>query len=468
MASSPLNGTANPSGPAFQEAVDAFRARLAVDGATWASMGAAARSRAFGVAGLAQLGLVQDVWKALEKSVADGETFADFKKRVGAQVKAAWAGTVTNPGHRLETIYRTNLATAYSRGTWTQLQDPLTRRVRPYVLSQVQRDERNSDICRRIGAVVLPAAHPWWQTHWSPLHHRCRRVQSALTERQAKARGVTAVPPPVAPAPGFGAAPGSAGDAWTPDVSDAPAPLQAAYRAKEAAGPPPLAVDERLPRGPVRGEDAALVEAELPQLAAILGDKLRVDGAKESADIREAVANLSRLPPALLERIEKAVTDIHLSPLPLRLLGRSGKVGEAIAAAPPQADGMSWDAIGGVFFTQGGLREVLVSGSVGDSGITVIHEVGHALDDASGKKESDSPAWRKAWDDFMASGAPVTRVPHYNDAVTGRSESFAEAFAVLWSVGGGDYGRQLVAQEFGESVADYMAREYGAQKWGGQ
>jgi GMP synthase-like glutamine amidotransferase len=35
-------------------------------------------------------------------------------------------------------------------------------------------------------------------------------------------------------------------------------------------------------------------------------------------------------------------------------------------------------------------------------------------------------------------------------------------------VGGGDYGRQLVAQEFGESVADYMAREYGAQKWGGQ
>jgi hypothetical protein len=453
MATSPLTGPGNPSGPAFQEAVDAFRARLAVDGATWARMSAAARSRAFGVAGLAQLGLVQDVWKALEKSVADGETFADFKKRIGAQVKAAWAGTVKNPGHRLETIYRTNLATAYSRGTWTQLQDPLTRRVRPYVLSQVQKDERNSDICRKIGTVVLPADHPWWLTHWSPLHHRCRRVQSALTERQAKARGVTALPPPVAPAAGFGAAPGSPGDAWTPDASDAPVPLQAAYRAKVAAGPPPLALDERLPRGPVRGEDAALVEAELPQLAAILGDKLRVDGAKE------------RLPPALLEKIEKAVTDIHLSPLPLRLLGRSGKVGEAIAAAPPQADGMSWDAIGGVFFTQGNLREVLVSGSVGEGGITVIHEVGHALDDASGVLESDSPAWRKAWDDFMASGAPVTRVPHYNDAVNGRSESFAEAFAVLWSVGGGDYGRQLVAQQFGEAVAKYMAHEYGAQKW---
>lgn len=465
---SPLTGTGNPSAPAFQEAVEAFRARVAVDGATWSGMNAAARSRAFGVAGLAQLSLVTDVWKALEKSVADGETFADFKRRVGTQVKAAWAGTVKNPAHRLETIYRTNLATAYSRGTWAQLQDPLTRKVRPYVLSQVQRDGRNSEICARIGTVVLPGDHPWWLTHWSPLHHRCRRTQSALTEKQAKARGVTALPPAVTPAPGFGAAPGTPGDVWTPDPSDAPAPLQAAFQAKQAAGPPPPSPEERMPYGPVRGDSSDALLKDVPHLVAALGDRMRVDGYTTSPRVHSSVQALAALPDKLLAVARAVTTDIHISGTDtLPNMGRSGVAAKWMAAVKPQKGaGQNWHVASAVHLRGEGISEVLVSKNQGGSVAAVIHELGHAIDLEDRKAwRSKAPGYLTAWEAFRKSGAAMTSMAYFTNDKTGPQEAFAEAFAVLWAAGGRDYGAELVAQKFGQALADYMAREYGWQNY---
>lgn len=252
-----------PHDPArFQEAVDAFRKRVPVSDAAWRAMTDAARSKAFKVAGVAQLSVVADVAKAARKAVEDGETLADFKKRVGKKLRAEWAGTVSNPSARIETIFRTNVQTAYSEGTWHQLQSEGTRRVRPYIKSTPILDVRTERICEAIKTVILPSDHPWWLTHWAPLHFQCRRSQVGLTEKQALKQGVTKVPPAVSAAPGFGNAPGH-GTGWEPDLSEVPPELRDAKR----IGLPEEAAPEVVP-APVAGTPAPTVTPppdELPE-----------------------------------------------------------------------------------------------------------------------------------------------------------------------------------------------------------
>lgn len=215
-----------PADPArFEEAAEHFRARVPVSEDAWRLLGAAARLTAFKVAGVAQLDMVADVQKALSKAIEDGETLADFKKRVGVKLKEAWGGSVANPAHRLETIFRTNVQTAYNAGTWQQLHHPETKRFRPYIKSSPILDFRTTvPICLKIGTVILPSDDPWWLTHWAPLHYQCRRSHTSLTEKAAKRQGITKAPPPVAPAPGFGMAPPIARD-WEPNLSEKPAAL---------------------------------------------------------------------------------------------------------------------------------------------------------------------------------------------------------------------------------------------------
>ncbi|UAW08045.1 hypothetical protein [Myxococcus phage Mx4 ts27htf-1hrm-1] len=461
---SPNNGPASATPARFAEAVEYFRARLAVTDEAWRAMSEEARQRAFKVAGVAQLDLVASVWKALDKAVAEGTTFADFKREVGAALKKEWGGSVRNPGARLETIYRTNVQTAYSRGTWAQIQDEDTRAVRPFIKSvPILGDGRTSVICATIGTVILPADHPWWLTHWAPLHFNCRRTQTGLTRRAAEKQGVTQVPPAVAAAPGFGRAPGLGGE-WQPDVSDAPDALRTVYEAKAQAPIPPVGQPILPPLGNVRGDSAALVEQEVPRLASLLGDRLRVDGALTSEHVRNAVVDLAKLPDRLLSRIREATTDIHLADATLPNMGRSGEAGKAMRKHRAN-NGDDWEVAGGLFFNQGGVREVLVSRNPTGCVSTAIHEVGHAVDTFAG--DSTSPAFRRAWESFRTSSAREARDDYFTRTDVGHLETFAEAFALFWANGGGEYGASLVTADFGPGIAAYLVEHYGAAVWEG-
>lgn len=470
---SPNNGPANPALGRFEEAVKDFRARLAVSDETWRGMSEEARQRAFKVAGVAQLDVVSKVWKALDKAVADGETLADFKKRIGAELKREWAGSVRNPGARLETIFRTNVQTAYSRGTWAQLQNPDTRRIRPYIKSvPILGDGRTSPICRTIGVVILPAGHSWWLTHWSPLHFSCRRTQTALTEKQAKAQGVTQAPPLQAAAPGFGRAPGMGGE-WQPDVADAPQPLRTVYEAKPQqpeAPPPAVESAPTLPHGPIRGDSAEAVLKEHPELVAAMGDTLRVDGYLTDSKTFRMVADMAALPPKLLEAVRKATTDIHISGVhTMPDMGRSGAAKQLRAQSRGRSGG-TWEIASGVYLPGSNkgkrIAEVLVTRHPGGSVSSIVHELGHAFDMADAKHWlSKKPAYLAAWESFRRGSGTKTGVSYYTNDEIGPQEAFAEAFAVLWTAGGRDYGRDLLAEQFGPEMADYMAGEYGWQQW---
>lgn len=234
----------------FAEAVAAWKAKKPTLAADFDKLTQQQRQRAFTVAGVAQASILADVWKALDKAVADGTTFADFKKDVATKLTAAWGGP--NPA-RLETIFRTNVQTAYIHGRYAAMTQPLTLKRRPFWKYSAIKDSRTTSICSALDGKVLPADSDFWNTHIPPLHFSCRSQIIALTAAQAEAAGVSE-PPEVQADDGFGLAPGRGGDELKPDLSTLPAPLAAVVEKKleklaDAAAPAmPLGSPQELQR----------------------------------------------------------------------------------------------------------------------------------------------------------------------------------------------------------------------------
>lgn len=213
----------------FHEAIQAFRARVPMTEDEWDALQESEREFAFTVAGVAQAELVADVYEAIERAIEDGTDIDDFRAEIGADLEDSWGGE--EPG-RLETIFRTNVLGAYNAGRYSAATAPAVKRERPYWRFDGVDDSRTTeDICEPIieAKVVLPANHPWWRTHYPPLHYQCRSLVSTLTEEQAQEEGITSSPPEVHAMPGFGAAPSDGGTDWEPDTEDLPTPIREVF-----------------------------------------------------------------------------------------------------------------------------------------------------------------------------------------------------------------------------------------------
>lgn len=242
-------GAKEPEPPAdplrFEEAVSSFRRRVPMSDEAFRAMKEASHARAFIVAGVAKADLVDEVWRALDKAVADGMTFADFKKSVGDKIEAEWGRK--NPA-RLETIFRTNLQRSYGAGTVEMLRRGPVMKRRPYWKFSSVLDSRTTAVCKACNGTVLPATHPFWMSHQPPLHFNCRSRLIALTEAQARAAGVSDIPLGAPPEEGFGNVEEAA---WRPDLSKYPAQLAHAIQEKLSAPRKPVSAvsGEVLPPG---------------------------------------------------------------------------------------------------------------------------------------------------------------------------------------------------------------------------
>jgi len=209
----------------FDEAVKAFRARVPMTDEAFKAIGEELHARALTVAGVTHLDVVADVWAAVDKAVAKGTTFAEFKKEVREKLVREWGAE--KPG-RLENIFRTNVQRAYGAGSVQQLQAPAVLRRRPFWRLSVILDGRTSPICSSLANLTLPASDPSWFGRKPPLHFKCRSKLIPLTAAQAAAMGVTTDVPETTAQNGFGepSAP------WEPDLSKYPPDLVAVYQEK--------------------------------------------------------------------------------------------------------------------------------------------------------------------------------------------------------------------------------------------
>ncbi|TFU26155.1 phage minor head protein [Thermus tengchongensis] len=189
-----------------------FRARLPLPDPAFRALREETRRRAFWVAGLTALDMVQEVKDALEEALREGTAFEGFRKALSERVRQAWG---EGSRHRLAVVFRTNLQLAYGAGRWKEAVE--TKALRPYWGLQVVLDGRTSEVCRPLAGVVLPADHPFWRNHIPPLHHGCRTALVTYTREEGE-RLAWREAPAHEPQAGFGLAPTA--EEWSPDPKD--------------------------------------------------------------------------------------------------------------------------------------------------------------------------------------------------------------------------------------------------------
>lgn len=168
-----------------------------------------ARLRAFRVAGITSVNLITEVHQAIDDALRDGTTLDEFKKRVGAKLAEEWGAP---NARRVETIFRTNVQSAYNAGRYAEMTRPAVLAVRPFWKYVAILDGRTTATCAPLNGVIAKHDDDFWKDHFPPLHFNCRSTVVSLSRGETeRAGGVKPVPDAKKPGKGFGTRPDLAG-----------------------------------------------------------------------------------------------------------------------------------------------------------------------------------------------------------------------------------------------------------------
>src|SRR5690606_14826431 len=188
----------------FDEALEWFLGRTILTDEQRRAIPARARARSFWIAGVAQLDVVQDVFDELDKAIANGEPFEEFRKRVQSKLTAAWGKE--DPA-RIETIFRNAAQSSYNAGRWAQMTEPSVAEFRPFWMYDAIQDDRTTPLCKELDGTILHHQDAFWDTHIPPLHHSCRSSIRNLRRAEAERRGITTTRPDAPVPEGWGLSP---------------------------------------------------------------------------------------------------------------------------------------------------------------------------------------------------------------------------------------------------------------------
>lgn len=122
------------------------------------------RRQAVSIAGLGEIEQIKYVLDQVNKSLAEGKDFDEFKRSVKLK-------DIELPEYRLKTIYQTNVQQAYSHGRW--LEQQRNKQDKPYLRYVAVNDSRTRPAHRALHGTVRHIDDPFWQTHTPPLAFNC-------------------------------------------------------------------------------------------------------------------------------------------------------------------------------------------------------------------------------------------------------------------------------------------------------
>ena len=156
----------------FEEALEALRQRVAITREQFNLLYEAARKKAFTVAAIESVELIEIIQDAIEESIEDGISSAEWKKKVGEVVdRAGWKMTGTQKTARLENVFRTNVMAAYGQGRFEQQNEVAD--VYPYAKYHAIGDDRTRPEHQELDGKVAPLGSAFWQRHYPPWGYQC-------------------------------------------------------------------------------------------------------------------------------------------------------------------------------------------------------------------------------------------------------------------------------------------------------
>ena len=176
----------NPQPFTYPEALTFWKDKVPLSPGDFRKLADGAKAKAFAVTGIAKGDELTTVYTALQKALEKGTTFREFKKDAAAVfAKRGWD---KNAPWRIETIFRTNIQSAYSAGRYKQMKE--TTELRPFWQFDSVIDNRSSEICPPLNGAVYAADDPFWDSWYPPNHFRCRSGVISLSRRQVEKRGL--------------------------------------------------------------------------------------------------------------------------------------------------------------------------------------------------------------------------------------------------------------------------------------
>lgn len=171
-----------------EEALRYWRGKGLRPSYTYADLSADEHRIAFTVAKMADQDLLKDVYDSLDEALATGMPFREWAESIEPLLRTkGWLGGDV-PAYRLQTIFRTNLQTAYAQGQWDLIEAQAEDA--PFLLYDAIDDGRTRPEHRAWDGTVLPVTSSWWRTHTPPCGFNCRCSVIQLDQDDLEALGI--------------------------------------------------------------------------------------------------------------------------------------------------------------------------------------------------------------------------------------------------------------------------------------
>ena len=201
-----------PEALSFEEAEKLFLMRIPMTKKEWEELEPKLRFRAFVVGRLTELDAIESVRVRVLKALKEGKTLQEFWQETGKDELLKRAGFHRSNPWYWETVFRTNIQSAYNAGRAYQF-----RKAPPTYYEFVGiTDARQTPTCRARSGIIRPSNDPFWITNWPPLHFNCRSTVRAVHKEEYEGLGlkVTGELPQDIPPKGFGVYPLDSGSYW--------------------------------------------------------------------------------------------------------------------------------------------------------------------------------------------------------------------------------------------------------------
>ena len=184
-----------------EKAIEYFKSKGYTFSWNWQDTWQEAHAKAFTVAKAMRLDVLQDIRGEVQKALDEGITFQQFKKELTPKLQAkGWWGkklvgdeqggqeVQLGSPRRLQTIYQTNLQTAYMAGRYKEMAENVEDR--PYWQYVAVLDSKTRPAHRALNGKVFRYDDPFWHSFYPPNGWNCRCRVRALSVADVKDRGV--------------------------------------------------------------------------------------------------------------------------------------------------------------------------------------------------------------------------------------------------------------------------------------